>query len=418
MADTTIQELDDRVEEAHLAFLSARHSSPRARESWLVAVADALERDTEELIALAVIESHLSEARLRGELTRTAFQLRLLGDEVRRGEPLDITIDYADPDWGMGPRPDLWRMNEPIGVVGVFGASNFPFAFSVIGGDSASALAAGCSVVHKSHDAQPRLASKTADIVIKALREAGAPDGIFSPVTGFHTGEALVEHPLVRAVAFTGSTAGGRALFDRIAARTQPIPFFGEMGSTNPVFVMPRAWQVRKDAILRGFLGSVALGVGQFCTKPGFLIVPAGARLVEMLSSVQEDFPGGEMLSPRIRDLFRESREQVRELEGVRIIVDAGSNPPGVSVFVTTAEVVLAKPEILQMEMFGPATVIVEYSDAAEILGLAEAVDGQLTVGLQAEDDDEVDDLVDVLTGQAGRVLWNEWPTGVSVTYA
>ncbi|WP_024365421.1 aldehyde dehydrogenase family protein, partial [Arthrobacter sp. TB 26] len=205
---TAISELNAQVEAAHTAFEKGRAADPRTRGSWLEAVADGLEADADTLVEIAVQETHLGEARLRGELKRTVFQLRLLATEICAGEHFDATIDHADAEWGMGPRPDLRRLNVPIGVVGVFGASNFPFAFSVIGGDSASALAAGCAVVHKAHDGHLKLALRTAEAVVAALDVAGAPSGLFSLVAGRAAAEALVDHPLVKAIGFTGSTAG------------------------------------------------------------------------------------------------------------------------------------------------------------------------------------------------------------------
>ncbi|SDT23278.1 NADP-dependent aldehyde dehydrogenase [Microlunatus soli] len=414
---TTVPELNEQVEAAHRAFLVARDVPPTERKNWLYAIADALDAAAGTLIPIADEESHLGETRLTGELKRTSFQLRLLADDAASGEPLDLIIDHADGEWGMGPRPDLRRMSEPVGVVGVFGASNFPFAFSVIGGDSASALAAGCSVVHKGHEAHPKLAAATAKIVVDALAGAGAPDGLFGLVTGFDAGTALVEHPLVQAVGFTGSTRGGRALFDRIAARPEPIPFYGELGSTNPVFVAPQAWKARSADIVSGFLGSVSMGVGQFCTKPGLLIVPAGSDLPALLEGADVDRRLGAMLTPRLEDGFLGALHEMRDRQGVSVIA-GGNGVDQLSVLQTTAEQVLDAPEILAAEMFGPATLIIEYSRDDAAIELAEALEGQLTATLQADDADDVDGLVRVLARKAGRILWNGWPTGVTVSYA
>lgn len=415
--DTTAGELNDRVEAAHRAYLTVRDMPPTERRPWLYAIADGLDANADELIALADEESHLGVPRLTGELTRTSFQVRLLADEAASGEPLELVIDHADPDWGMGPRPDIRRMNVPLGVAGVFGASNFPFAFSVIGGDSASALAAGCSVVHKGHEAHPRLARRTAEIVIDALSGAGAPDGLFSLVTGLEAGSQLVQHPLVQAVGFTGSTRGGRALFDLIAARPEPIPFYGELGSTNPVFVAPQAWRDRPTEIIKGYLGSAAMGVGQFCTKPGLLIVPAGGDLPALLEEAEVGRGLGPMLTDNLESGFLKSLQQVSDRNGVSTLA-GGSGPDQLTVLATTAENVLAAPEILEAEMFGPATLIIEYGDDGELIKLAEALEGQLTATLQADEADDVAALVGVLTGKAGRLLWNGWPTGVTVSYA
>ncbi|HEY9292243.1 MAG TPA: aldehyde dehydrogenase (NADP(+)) [Microlunatus sp.] len=414
--DTTVSQLNERVEAAHRAFLLARTVSPAERRGWLYAIADALDANATELIKIADEESHLGETRLTGELKRTSFQLRLLADEAASGEPLGLTIDHVDPGWGMGPRPDIRRINEPVGVVGVFGASNFPFAFSVIGGDSASALAAGCSVVHKGHEAHPRLAAATAETVAEGLATAGAPEGLFALVTGFDAGAALVEHPLVQAVGFTGSLRGGRALYDLVAARPEPIPFYGELGSTNPVFVGPRAWQARSGDIVAGFLGSVSMGSGQFCTKPGLLMIPSGSDLPELLAAADINRVIGQMLTSRLEDGFLTSVHGMRERQGVSLLA-GGNGVDQLTVLSTTAGNVLAEPEILQEEMFGPATLIVEYSRDSALVELAEALEGQLTATLQADDDDDVDDLVRVLSRKAGRLLWNGWPTGVTVSF-
>jgi acyl-CoA reductase-like NAD-dependent aldehyde dehydrogenase len=419
--DTTAEQLLARVEQAHHAFEAARASLPSERERWLVAIAERLESSSDELVPLAVAETHLGEPRLRGELVRTAFQLRLLGAEIRGGGPLDVTIDRADPEWGMGPRPDIRRVNEPLGVVGVFGASNFPFAFSVIGGDSASALAAGCSVVHKAHSGHEQLAKRTADAVVEALSSAGAPAGVFALVNGEESGGMLVDHPLVQAVAFTGSTRGGRALFDRAAARSHPIPFYGELGSTNPVFVTRLAWERRGDAILREFVGSVALGTGQFCTKPGFIVVPAsrGGKVDRILREAASVMPPSEMLTPRLRKSYGDSLAKLRDRPEIEVITGgAGGDKPVMTLLRTSASTICRAPEILQHEMFGPASVVVEYSDDSELVRVASLLDGQLTTTIQGEVGEDVDDLRRVLSSKSGRVLWNGWPTGVSVTYA
>jgi acyl-CoA reductase-like NAD-dependent aldehyde dehydrogenase len=418
---TTIEDLNSRIDAAHAAFEKGRAADPYTRASWLDAVAAGLENDADSLVEIADQETHLGQARLRGELKRTVFQLRLFAAEIRQGEHFDATIDHVDPDWGMGPRPDLRRLNVPIGVVGVFGASNFPFAFSVMGGDSASALAAGCAVVHKAHDGHLFLAVRTAETVIAALEAAGAPSGLFSLVTGRAAAEALVDHPAVKAIGFTGSTAGGRALFNRAAARPEPIPFFGELGGINAVFVTESAWAARRDEILSGYAGSFTMGMGQFCTKPGLLFVPGGqtADIREVLSGALADFAAAQLLSPRLHDGFRSAVAELRSNTGVDVLVEGDfAEAPAPTVLHTTAGAVRSDPSILRQEMFGPASLIVEYGDESELPALAELLEGQLTTTLQAEPDDDVADLAARLTDISGRVLWNGWPTGVTVSYA
>src|SRR5690606_21623156 len=241
---------------------------------------DAIDGRADDLVAVAHAETALGEARLRGEVARTTGQLRLFADVVREGSYLEAMIDTPDPA-ASPPRPDLRRMLRPLGPVAVFAASNFPFAFSVAGGDTASALAAGCPVVVKAHPGHPRLSRAVADLVAEALAGAGAPDGTFALVSGLETGAALVQDPHIRAVGFTGSLAGGRALFALAAARPDPIPFYGELGSVNPVVVTAAAAAARGAEIARGLVGSFTLGVGQFCTKPGVVLVPADAGMDE-----------------------------------------------------------------------------------------------------------------------------------------
>ncbi|MEE9094593.1 aldehyde dehydrogenase (NADP(+)) [Pseudarthrobacter phenanthrenivorans] len=418
---TTPGARDAAVEAAAAAFDQARPANPDTRARWLEALAAGLEQDANGLVETAVRETHLGTARLEGELKRTVFQLRLFAAEIRSGEHFDATIDHDDPAWGMGPRPDLRRYNVPLGVVGVFGASNFPFAFSVMGGDSASALAAGCAVVHKAHDAHRELAARTARVVTGALEAAGAPSGLFSMVTGRQAGEALVDHPLVKAVGFTGSTAGGRALLNRIAARPEPIPFFGELGGINAVFVAPRAWATRRAEILNGYAGSFTLGMGQFCTKPGLLFVPAGdaegihGQLTEALAG----FAPARLLSDRLHAGYADAVAALRDSGGVRVLLEGDfAEEPAPTVLHTTSEEVRKNPGLLRQEMFGPASLVVEYRDPAELPGLAGLLEGQLTTTLQAEEDDDVSELAARLADISGRVLWNGWPTGVTVSYA
>jgi NADP-dependent aldehyde dehydrogenase len=413
--------VDAAVSAAESAFESARATPPAVRQGWLEAVADAIEQNSEALIALAHEETHLPAGRLTGELTRTAFQLRLLAAEAASGEPFAATIDHADPGWGMGPRPDIRRVAEPLGVVGVFGASNFPFAFSVLGGDTASALAAGCAVVHKAHPAHRRLARETARITVEALAAAGAPDGLFALVEGYEDGPALVQHPAVKAIGFTGSTRGGQALARMAAERPEPIPFYGELGSTNPVFVAPRAWAARREAILGGFVGSFTLGMGQFCTKPGYLVVPATERdaLIAGLTDATP-VPPHDMLSPTLRESFERSLGELEAADGVEVIatLPGTESAPEATVLRASAATVLANPALLEHEVFGPASVVIEYDSQQQLEELARHIGGQLTAGVHAEADDDTAALVRILADHAGRVLWNGWPTGVTVSYA
>jgi acyl-CoA reductase-like NAD-dependent aldehyde dehydrogenase len=418
---TSLEQLDECVAAAQSAYESSREVTLAQRATWLEAVAAALESHAGELVPIAREETHLDEARLQGELKRTAFQLRLFAGEIVRGEHLGATIDHADATWGMGPRPDIRRMNVPLGVVGVFGASNFPFAFSVIGGDSAAALAAGCAVVHKIHDGHRALALRTGEIVVAALREAGAPAGLFATVSGHTAAEALVDHPLVKAIGFTGSIAGGRALFDRASRRPEPIPFFGELGSMNPVFVTKKAWAARRDEILAGYANAATMGMGQFCTKPGLLFIPEcdAGEVSQALQAVFASKQPAPLLTPRLREGFDTAVNAVRALPGVRVLIEGdGARAPSPTVLIAASADVRAHAAVLKEEMFGPATVIVQYRDEAELAELAQQLEGQLTCTLQAEADEDVAKLMNVVSEKGGRVLWNGWPTGVTVSYA
>jgi acyl-CoA reductase-like NAD-dependent aldehyde dehydrogenase len=305
--------------------------------------------------------------------------------------------------------------------VGVFGASNFPFAFSVMGGDSASALAAGCAVVHKIHEGHVQLAVRTGAIVQDALEDAGAPAGLFSTVIGRQAAERLVDHPLVKAIGFTGSTAGGRALFDRASRRPAPIPFYGELGSINPVFVTEPAWNARRDEILKGYAASFTMGMGQFCTKPGLLFAPIdGAdHIAEVLRRELDAKQSSPLLSPKLREGYDKALNAVSSAPGVEVLVAGDdSEAPRPTVLVTRADEVRQRPEILEQEMFGPATLVVGYAQGTDLAELAALLDGQLTATVQAEPEEEVNDLVAVLRERSGRLLWNAWPTGVTVSYA
>ncbi|AUI51928.1 aldehyde dehydrogenase (NADP(+)) [Arthrobacter crystallopoietes] len=421
MTATSAEQAASLIQTAHSAYEQVRNVTPETRGSWLEAIAAGLEQHADDLVGIAGRETHLAEARLRFELKRSVFQLRLFRDEILRGENLDATIDHADPEWGMGPRPDIRKVNVPLGVVGVFGASNFPFAFSVMGGDSASALAAGCAVVHKIHDGHLELGLRTGEIVVEALAAAGAPAGLFATVTGRAAAEALVDHPLVMAIGFTGSTAGGRALFDRASRRPVPIPFYGELGSINPVFVTEEAWSRRKDEILSGYAGSFTMGMGQFCTKPGLLFAPVEDTedVTRLLERELEGKPVAPLLSPRLREGYDSALAGVRDTEGVQVLIQGNDDDaPSPTVLSTSADAVRERPELLEQEMFGPATLLIGYKPGSDLAELAALLQGQLTATVQAEPEEELGDLLTVLREKSGRVLWNSWPTGVTVSYA
>lgn len=418
---TSPQDLDGLLDAAVVAARALAVSTPSARSGWLRAVADALDTASARLVLLAQEETHLALPRLTGELRRTTFQLRLFAQEVEHGGFMRATIDHADADWGMGPRPALRRMLRPLGPVAVWAASNFPFAFSVAGGDTASALAAGCPVVLVGNPGHPRLSRETAAVVADALAGAGSPDAVFSVAEGQEVGTALIQDPRITAGAFTGSLRGGRALFDLAVGREKPIPFFGELGSVNPAFVTAEAANDRAESIAQGFVDSMSLGVGQFCTKPGLLFVPADCRIVGLAATYAGSLPGARMLNDRIRAGYGHALAALADHEDVGLLVERieSADEVGPTLLVTTADAVIANPRALTAEVFGPAALIVEYTDDVELLAAARALDGQLTATiLGAPGDAVVPELLEVLAERAGRVLFNGWPTGVSVTYA
>ncbi|MFC7546781.1 aldehyde dehydrogenase (NADP(+)) [Plantactinospora sp. GCM10030261] len=392
-------------------------TGPDERAALLDAIAGTLDAHADELVHIARDETHLPEPRLRTELRRTTFQARLLADRLRQGLLTDVRVDHADPDWPMGPRPDLRRTTVPLGPVLVFAASNFPFAFSVAGGDTASALAAGCPVVVKAHPGHPRLSRRTAELLDAAL--SGAPAGTFGLIEGVEQGATAVRDPRIRAVAFTGSLRAGRRLFDLACARDEPIPFYGELGSTNPVVVTPDAWRRRAAAVADGLATSFTLGSGQFCTKPGVVLVPDAAALIAALPAVTS----GPMLTPELTDGFHAALADLTATPGIEVALRGEPTDAGVPapvVLRTDAATVLADPDILERECFGPATLLVEYASTTEVHDMVAALRGHLTATVQAGSDDDALALalVPLLAEHAGRVLWNDWPTGVTVSDA
>lgn len=412
--------LDEVAGAARAAFATTVASTAAERSAWLTAVADALDAAADELIPLADEESHLGIARLTGELARTTAQLRLFASAVVEGSYLEATVDHPDPST-TPPRPDLRRMLRPLGPVAVFSASNFPFAFSVAGGDTASALAAGCPVIVKGHSAHPRLSRRTAEIVAGALATAGAPEGVFGHVEGRETGVALVRHPEVRAVGFTGSLHGGRVLFDLASSRPDPIPFYGELSAVNPVLITAAALDARADELATGLAGSFTLGAGQFCTNPGVVFVPAGSGFAERVAAAVGQSAPVPMLSDGIAAAFADGLAGLAAHDGVDVVAGAAAQQPGTGsavVLSTRTGTVLADPGALLAECFGPSTLVVEYDDVDDALAAIRSVGGSLTATVHAEPGEELGGILAVLTELAGRVLFAGWPTGVAVSWA
>ena len=395
------------------------------RAAVLESISVALESDAANIISLADAETGLGEGRLSGELKRTCFQFRFFAGVVRDGGFLEASIDHPY-DSPMGPLPDLRRQLEPLGVVGVFGASNFPLAFSVPGGDTASALAAGCSVVIKAHPAHPRTSVATFSAIERAAREIGAPEGSVSLIFGLDAGVALVEDPHVAAVGFTGSYGAGRALFDRAQARPVPIAFYGELGSVNPLVVTRAAAAERAVALGEGAVGSVILGSGQFCTKPGLLFVPEGPdgdALVEAGVAALEKGSGATMLSRGIRERFEEGIAQLEGVEGLNSLArsqrsnaDAGSFA---ALFACDVATLAREHAVLMTEYFGAVAIIVRYASSEELLGAIDLLEPALTFTVHvASDDVDAPALLAMGTSKAGRVIVNGFPTGVGVSWS
>jgi NADP-dependent aldehyde dehydrogenase len=421
--ETSLTQLDELLAQASVAAPQMAAADPTARAGWNRAVASRLRGSVDELVGLAEAETHLPKARLQGEVKRAAVQLELLADVVEDGSYVEAVIDLADPDFALGPKPDLRRMLVPVGPVAVYAASNFPFAFSVAGNDTASALAAGCPVTVKAHPGHPETSQRTAELVHEALREAGAPIGAFALVHGMDAGVALVQDERITAAGFTGSVNGGRALFDLATRRPNPIRFYGELGSINPVIVTPGAADERSAEIADGFVGSFTLGVGQFCTKPGLLLVPADHKVVDQIVERTQQVEAGELLYDKIAGGYGTSLEELRQTPGVHVLVDGGS-ADGLSAAPSLLSVsgsdFLDSADRLLTECFGPTSVLVEYSGEQELLAAVQAFHGSLTTTVHSTDEESSGqtELVRLLSSRSGRVIWNGWPTGVAVTWA
>ncbi|MBR8640476.1 aldehyde dehydrogenase (NADP(+)) [Streptomyces tuirus] len=410
--------------------------TPSARADALVAVADALDSHSDELVTVAAEETGYAPARLSGEVKRTTVQLRMFADRVRAGVYLDVTIDRADPDFVLGPRPELRRHQVPLGPVVVFAASNFPFAFSVAGTDTASALAAGCPVVLKAHPGHLRTSAATAAIVHEALSGAGAPDGVFAMVTGRQAGVTVLRDARITAAAFTGSVRGGRALFDIAASRPTPIPFYGELGSINPVIVTEEALAERAEEIASGFVASYTLGTGQFCTKPGVLLLPRGAdtdQVIDLIAQKAREITATPMLTPDIASGYEHRLAEITEAAGTDLLVkglvatdDAGTRQVAPSlVSVASVAQLREAADVLLEECFGPAALVVLYDTEEEVEDLLAGLGGALTISIHTAREaggtpggERYQRLVELAQQRAGRVVFNGWPTGVAVTHA
>ncbi len=399
--------------------LAATSREERAR--WLEAVADALDAAGDELVPLAVAESHLPEARLTGEVARTTGQLRLFAAVLRDGGYLEVVVDHARPE-ATPPQPELRRLLVPTGPVAVYAASNFPFAFSVAGGDTASALAAGCPVVVKAHPGHPELSRRTAAVVSAALTTAGAPEGAFALIEGTEEGRVLIQEPAISAGAFTGSLGGGRALFDLANGRPAPIPFYAELGSINPVVVTAEAVAADGESLASGLVGSFTLGGGQFCTKPGVVFVPRDAGFEQQVAAARGGAKAAPLLNERIAAGFGQGLEALAGPDAVELVAgsrsSADADAPAPLVLSTTAAAVVADPEALLEECFGPVTLLVSYASTDELTAALSSLQGSLTGTVHAAEGEDVTALAALLAPRVGRLLFGGWPTGVAVTWS
>ena len=442
LADTPLYEIDAYMQEAWKAFHIYRKKSLKERATFMRSIALELENCGDLLIQTAMRETHLPEARLRGERGRTIFQMNSYADACERGEWLEASIDTAIPD-KVPAKPDIRKMLIPMGPVVVFGSSNFPFAYSTAGGDTACALAAGCPVIVKAHPAHPETSQMVADAIFKAAALNNLPLGVFTHVYGasFETGKALVTHPHTKAVGFTGSYGGGKQLFDWASQRKEPIPVFAEMGSVNPVFLLPEKLASDAAGIATMYAASVTLGVGQFCTNPGLIIGIESEALKtfthDLGKAIQKTQPAA-MLHAGIAKAYAEKKELALMQEDVHLVAEGElvntSTSPHTStslsveatpfdsaqglatVATTTAATFLSNP-LLHQEVFGPYSLIIRCKDEAEMLAVAQQLEGQLTATLMATTNElrRNEELIEAVKTICGRFILNAVPTGVEV---
>lgn len=418
----TLSEVDAAVAAAEAAYPVYRSLPASRRAEFLEAIADELDALGDDFVAVTCRETALPPARIQGERGRTSGQMRLFAQVLRRGDFYGARIDQALPERAPLPRPDLRQYRIAVGPVAVFGASNFPLAFSTAGGDTASALAAGSPVVFKAHSGHMATAERVADAIVRAAEKTAMPAGVFSMIFGGGVGAALVKHPGISAVGFTGSLKGGRALCDMAAARSQPIPVFAEMSSINPVIALPQALQVRGAAIARELSASVVQGCGQFCTNPGLVLgirSPQMSAFVEQLTGHMADQPPQTMLNAGTLQSYGKGLDALLAHPGVKHLSGQPQqgNQAWPQVFEANVSLLLEHDELLQEEVFGPCTVVVLVDDKVQLLKAIRALQGQLTATLLAEPQDlaAFDEVFGLLEQRVGRVLLNGYPTGVEV---
>ena len=416
------------AELAETAFQLYRKKSGLEKAAFLEAIAAEIEASGDELISTCMSETALPRPRIEGERGRTIGQLKMFASLLKEGSWVDARIETALPDRVPLPKPDLRFMNIPLGPVVVFGASNFPLAFSVAGGDTASALAAGCTVIVKAHPAHPATSAIVGKAIQTAARKTNMPDGVFSLLfdDGIEIGMELVRHPLIKAVGFTGSFKGGKAIYDAAVRRPEPIPVYAEMGSSNPVFILPKAAKEKGKQISEGYAASLTLGVGQFCTNPGMLIYEQpDNELIGLLKDAFQKTTGGVMLAPYIFEAYNKTLLERQAVPGVEKA--AAGNAPATSeqnlgqpvLFSATGKVLKEHPSLAE-EIFGPSGIAIATDTKEELLGIARDLSGQLTATVHGSEDELIAyrELLDILEQKAGRVIINAFPTGVEVCSA
>lgn len=424
-SEATPQEVDRAVEMAWEAFKVYRSISGSRRAAFLRAIADEIMALGDTLVTTYCSETGLPAGRAQGERGRTVGQLRMFADLVEQDQWRNPTIDTAIPDRQPVPKPDLRQLLIPIGPIAVFGASNFPLAYSTAGGDTASALAAGCPVVVKSHPMHAGTGELVGQAIVKAAKDTGMPEGVFSNLNsaGFEVGQQLVQHPGIKGVGFTGSIRGGRALYDLAAARTEPIPVFAEMGSINPVVITSNALSERAEEIASTYASSITLGTGQFCTNPGLILLVDGpdvASFIEDLGQKTAAIAAQSMLHPYIHEAFDKNSSEMIDDASTRLVAayqgDLQPNQARAAVLTLDGRAFLENRS-LHREVFGPFSLVVKCSDEAELLAAIDALEGQLTGTIMAEPSDHssLDALVHTLQDRVGRIIFNGVPTGVEV---
>lgn len=423
LEETSAESVDALVERARSAAPDLERCGREGRAALLEAVADSLESSREDLVRTADEETGLGETRLGGELSRSIFQFRLFAEALREGSYVEAMIDHAG-DTPLGPGPDLRRMLLPIGPVAVFGASNFPFAFSVAGGDTASALAAGCPVVLKAHDSHPLTSLRSFESIAAAASARGLPEGVVGLVFGQDAAGRLISHPAIKAVSFTGSLSTGRVLLDIINQREEPIPFYGELSSLNPLVITPAAARARAAEIAQGLYASVTGSGGQLCTKPGIAFVPEGPEgdgLVRTMAESARQGGGHVLLNRRISEAFETIAGRL--VAGGAVVESRGEQDPEEDGFVAAPTLLTTTAgalEGLTEECFGPLVVVARYDDFQQIHDALADIPPSLTATIHAEDDeaDAIGELTQMLTPCVGRLVYNGYPTGVRVSWA